>query len=225
MNPITSEATADGDAAAGTEPAEASAAESAADGRATRWADHRSKRRAELLRLVRHAITENGEGLSMEQISVLTHTSKPVLYRYFTDRAGLQAACGEWAMSTIERSLLEADPDTAEPRARLHAMVRAFVGLAAGAPSLYRFCTAAVSGAPADGFFSSVTELLCRSLGLRSHEQREWAWGGIGFVRLATENWLAHPSDPDEFATRLTRWLGASLAEALKTHNPEGAPS
>lgn len=187
-----------------------------ADGRATRWTEHRKQRRNELLRAVRHAIADNGDGLSMEQISTLTHTSKPVLYRYFGDRAGLQTACGQWAMAKIEWSLQQAAPDTADRRTALQAMVTAFVSLASSAPALYRFCTVAVAGTRADGFFTDITALLCRTLGLESTTGHSWAWGAIGFVRFATEHWLSEADhgaaeQPEAFASQLTDWLLGSL--------------
>src|SRR5690625_7982283 len=77
------------------------------DGRSTRWQKHRDQRRRELLRAVRLVVDEYGDELSMDQISEHSGTTKSVLYRYFTDRAGLQAAMGEWAMGVIVRSRSE----------------------------------------------------------------------------------------------------------------------
>lgn len=92
------------------------------DGRSTRWQKHRDERRRELLRSVRLVVDEYGDDISMEQISDATGTSKSVLYRYFTDRAGLQAAMGEWAMGVIVWSLDEAAAASAkgevQPRRR-----------------------------------------------------------------------------------------------------------
>lgn len=141
------------------------------DGRSTRWQEHRDSRRRELLRTVRHVVDERGDDLSMEQISEFSGTTKAVLYRYFTDRAGLQEAMGDWAMQVIANSLDEAsttvaDSDDARPvdrRDTLEAMIRAFVGLAAGAPNVYRFCDQAVGRfdpGEQGGFFSEVADLL-----------------------------------------------------------------
>jgi AcrR family transcriptional regulator len=104
------------------------------DGRSTRWQKHRDERRRELLRAVRHVVDEHGDELSMDQISEYSGTTKSVLYRYFTDRAGLQAAMGEWAMGLIVRSLDEAaaasanaDVTPTTAREALASMIRAFV--------------------------------------------------------------------------------------------------
>ncbi|SMY02286.1 MULTISPECIES: TetR/AcrR family transcriptional regulator [unclassified Brevibacterium] len=186
------------------------------DGRSTRWQQHRDLRRHELLRAVRHVVDEHGDELSMEQISEHSGTTKSVLYRYFTDRAGLQAAMGEWAMNVISKSLDDATATSAQDA--LTKMIRAFVALAAESPNIYRFCDTAVNRfAPTEtgGFFNSIASLLADRLVLEGTQGQLWAAGAIGFVRAATENWLADPSRPDEFATAISQWLWASLPAKL----------
>ncbi|WP_413335082.1 TetR/AcrR family transcriptional regulator [Brevibacterium sp. GP-SGM9] len=186
------------------------------DGRSTRWQQHRDQRRRELLRAVRHVVDEHGDELSMDQISEYSGTTKSVLYRYFTDRAGLQAAMGEWAMDVISRSLDDATAASAQEA--LTKMIRAFVTLAADSPSVYRFCDTAVNRfAPAEtgGFFNSIASLLADRLELDGEPARLWAAGAIGFVRAATESWLADPDRPEDFATLISHWLWASLPAQL----------
>lgn len=203
------------------------------DGRSTRWQEHRDSRRRELLRTVRHVVDERGDDLSMEQISEFSGTTKAVLYRYFTDRAGLQEAMGDWAMQVIANSLDEAsttvaDSDAAQPtdrRETLEAMIRAFVGLAAGAPNVYRFCDQAVGRfdpGEEGGFFREVADLLAERLDLdvtdgrfAGDDGKLWAAGAIGFVRAATETWLKSPGSPDAFAASVSTWLWASLPPDL----------
>ncbi|WP_346035774.1 TetR/AcrR family transcriptional regulator [Brevibacterium picturae] len=186
------------------------------DGRSTRWQQHRDLRRRELLRAVRHVVDVHGDELSMEQISEHSGTTKSVLYRYFTDRAGLQAAMGEWAMDVISKSLDDATAASAQEA--LTEMTRAFVALAAESPNIYRFCDTAVNRfAPTEtgGFFNSIAGLLANRLELEGSQGQLWAAGAIGFVRAATENWLADPGHPDEFATAISQWLWASLPAKL----------
>ena len=152
----------------------------------------------------------------MEQISEYSGTTKSVLYRYFTDRAGLQASMGEWAMDVIAKSLDDATAASAQDA--LTEMIHAFVKLAADSPNIYRFCDTAVNRfAPAatGGFFNSIVSLLAKRLGLNGPQEQMWAAGAIGFVRAATENWLADPGRPDEFATVISHWLWASVPEKL----------
>ena len=165
------------------------------DGRSARWDEHRRRRHRELLRTVRHVVAEHGADLSMEQISARSGTTKTVLYRYFGDRSGLQAAMGDWAMHTIRRSL------------------------AAGSPEVYRFCDSAVSGgAPARGFLTDVTDLLCVRMGLTREAEVQWAAGALGFVRSCTEQWLLDPRDRHDFTTRLTTWLWDSSRSFMEVH-------
>ena len=182
------------------------------DGRSTRWQKHRDRRRRELLRAVRLVVDEYGDGLSMDQISEYSGTTKSVLYRYFTDRAGLQAAMGEWAMAVIVRSLDEATATSAQES--LAAMIRAFVRLAGDSPNVYRFCDTAVNRfAPeaTGGFFNSIAALLAQRLELDGIRASLWSAGAIGFVRAATESWLSDPDEPEEFAATISHWLWASL--------------
>ncbi|UVI34412.1 TetR/AcrR family transcriptional regulator [Brevibacterium spongiae] len=198
------------------------------DGRSTRWQKHRDERRRELLRAVRLVVDEHGDELSMDQISEYSGTTKSVLYRYFTDRAGLQAAMGEWAMGLIVRSLDDAaaasvredgsvrDDDSPTGHEALAAMIRAFVNLAGESPNIYRFCDTAVNRfAPEEtgGFFNSIATLLAERLGIDGERARLWSAGAIGFVRAATETWLSNPDSPEEFTTTITDWLWASLPE------------
>jgi AcrR family transcriptional regulator len=199
------------------------------DGRSTRWDTHRATRRVELLRAVRAAVTEYGSELSMDQISTRTRTSKTVLYRYFGDRAGLQRACGTWAMDVIERHLTQAaQADTAHPADPLTLMVHSFVELAAGSPGLYRFCAAAVDDGTNQGFFTRVTQSLIHGLGLSTPDDHIWARGAVGFVRMSTEHWLAtHTGTPITDAqiaavsTQIAGWLRASLQPATVPPTPE----
>ncbi|RBP64674.1 TetR family transcriptional regulator [Brevibacterium sanguinis] len=209
------------------------------DGRSTRWQEHRDLRRRELLRAVRHVVDEHGDDLSMGQISEYSGTTKAALYRYFTDRAGLQAAMGEWAMEVIAKSLDDAGAartasssaptappaqESLTPQEALTAMIGAFVTLAAGSPSVYRFCDTAVNRfAPTEtgGFFNSIARLLAERVGLEGPEGTLWASGAIGFVRAATENWLADPGPPEEFAATISRWLWASLQQSTVTEHTQ----
>ena len=190
------------------------------DGRSTRWQKHRDQRRRELLRAVRLVVDEYGDELSMDQISEHSGTRKSVLYRYFTDRAGLQAAMGEWEMGVIVRSLDDAtaasarDSSAAAAQESLAAVIRAFVTIAADSPNVYRFCDTAVNRfAPEEtgGFFNSIAGLLAERLDLEGEQAQLWSAGAIGFVRAATETWLSRPDRPEEFATTISHWLWASL--------------
>jgi len=74
------------------------------DGRSTRWDDHRETRRTELVAAAVAAIDEYGPGASIAEIAASAGVSKPVLYRYFTDKDDLYRAVGQWgAEQVVER--------------------------------------------------------------------------------------------------------------------------
>src|SRR6476620_9839609 len=67
------------------------------DGRDSRWDSHREARRAELVEAAVAAIDEHGPTASIADIAVSAGVSKPVLYRYFSDKDDLYRAVGHWA--------------------------------------------------------------------------------------------------------------------------------
>src|SRR3954453_22878646 len=64
------------------------------DGRNTRWDSHREARRAELVEAAVAAIDEHGPSASIADIAASAGVSKPVLYRYFSDKDDLYRAVG-----------------------------------------------------------------------------------------------------------------------------------
>ncbi|NHA01732.1 helix-turn-helix transcriptional regulator [Nocardioides sp. W3-2-3] len=57
------------------------------DGRTTRWDDHRATRRTEFVQAAVRAIDALGPDASVADIAAEAGVSKPVLYRYFSDKA------------------------------------------------------------------------------------------------------------------------------------------
>ncbi|NUL45087.1 TetR/AcrR family transcriptional regulator [Cellulosimicrobium funkei] len=111
------------------------------DGRATRWDEHRSQRRVELIRAARHAVHDLGPQASMGDIATHAGTSKSVFYRYFGDKNGLQAAVGERAIDFMERELLAAAETSDNALDGLYAMVAVYLRLAESSPHVYAFST------------------------------------------------------------------------------------
>ena len=213
------------DAAAGAPADDDRRDDVAVDGRSTRWADHREARRAELVRIARRTVHHQGPDVSMEEIAVAAGTSKSIVYRYFTDKTGLQIAVAEAVVLQIRGALEGVLRISPTPREGLRAMVAVYLEMIESSPHVYAFVTrdgSVESGGPLGHFLDSVTALVAapfarglaedgRTVARRPADDGPdaaapdptttamaelWAAGAVGFVRGAGEWWLAHRDDP-----------------------------
>ncbi len=198
------------------------------DGRSTRWAAHRAERRADLCRAARRAVHHRGPDLSMDEMAAAMGTSKSIVYRYFTDKSGLQAAVGIDVLDEFADALASAAQESTAPRDQVAAMVRVYVEMLTHSPNVYRFVTRPeTQPSTLQTFLSRVRAFVAEPLGtILAGAGRDsaladlWAAGMVGFVRGAGEEWLAAaPRDrrtPDELTAHLTSWLwwGAARPDA-----------
>ncbi|OFI38181.1 TetR family transcriptional regulator [Arthrobacter sp. SW1] len=205
----------------------------AVDGRAARWQNHREERRRELIKAARKAVHSLGRDASMEDIAAAAGTSKPVFYRYFGDKAGLQQAMGEVVLAQMQRKMKEAVASAATAREGLYAMVSAYLQMAESSPNVYAFVTRlpyseagqqdaiAVSGALGH-FFESISGMMAEPMREHLGPGAEalidyWPTAAIGMVRNAGELWLSTPDSPAKpdqqtMAARITDWLCVGIA-------------
>lgn len=216
--------------------------QAAGDGRSARWDAHRATRRLELLKLARHTIHRLGPGASMEEIAAQANTSKSVFYRYFGDKEGLRQALGQYVISNFRTQVLSAARSTAGEGDALHAMVLAYLQMAATSPNIYFFVTANPAADlltnPAEDpnletgsgvlndFFDELTRMMRTRMhnymGIGAGQQASaalelWPRASIGMVRAAGELWLRAPDTPErpgieELATSITSWLTHGVA-------------
>jgi AcrR family transcriptional regulator len=221
MNSITEHDGASVNSNGGFGPGEGLGTEAVVDGRATRWAEHRSARRLEMVREVRRVVHERGPDISMEEIAGALGTSKSILYRYFQDKTALQVAVGEYILGRARVRLAEAATSSRDPRRAVEAMVATYLETVDRSRNVFLFVNRPQQAASEGNlriFVSQVEDLVASQISqlvedeaVPSHRVRVWAAGVVGMVRAAAEEWVATPAD-----ARLSREdLGRDLAVML----------
>jgi len=187
------------------------------DGRAARWNGHRITRREELIDAAMRAIDEHGSAVGMDQIAAAARTSKPVIYRYFTDKNELYRAVGKRIITRIVEALHSVPADS-DPRALMLASIDAYLQLLEDHPELFRFVTQnRLFGEPRSVEFNNpVSDVLTaalgeqlRSVGLDPAGAQPWGQAVVGFIRAASLWWLDNPGSMTR--QQLTDYLGALL--------------
>jgi len=215
------------------------------DGRDARWAAHRSSRRAELVRAARRAVHHRGPDLSMDDLAAEIGTSKSIIYRYFTDKSGLQGAVGDAVIDELREALGEVSERVTRPRDRIAAMVDVYLGIVESSAPVYAFVTQPEATATAGalrGFVAEIEDIVAEALlpvlrhgGARSTTDQAlaalWGAGVVGHVRSVAERWIAARAgaaapDPqgaagrateDEIAAMDRAALGARITDWLWT--------
>lgn len=201
------------------------------DGRTTRWEQHRAARRLDLVRAARRSVHERGPDVSMDELATDIGTSKSILYRYFTDKAGLQRAVGGHVLDRMLRELTEAATGIGGPRERIHSMVAHYLQMVDDAPHVYAFVTSPAIEASSEvrGFVEEVDAVVAHTLvpavlGLEDDADIEeiprelaaratlWAAGVTGTVRSVADRWLAARAALERDGIALPSDGGAPLA-------------
>jgi AcrR family transcriptional regulator len=195
------------------------------DGRSRRWADHRERRRAELVQAVIEAIRELGPEPGIDAVAAHAGVSKPVLYRYFTDKSGLWLAVGRQAATAVVEAIAPAVAAVREERDVVTAAIDAYLSFIEADPHVYRFVvhqrgiardTDVVADAM-DTVASGLARILgdrLRALGLDSGPALPWAYGLVGYVQTVGDWWLRQqqPISRVALADYLTTFLWGGIA-------------
>ena len=208
------------------------------DGRRARWDEHRLARRRELVEATVGAIRVHGAGVGMDEIAAAAGTSKTVVYRHFTDRAGLYEAVADRVDGTIIRGISRAAGGAqAEGEIPAQQVIRAVIGtylhLVEDDPEVYRFIVNAPllavgerpEGDVAAGMTGRIADhvagIVRDELGETVDADTAHLWGValVGMVRAAADRWLAEGGteggrSADALADALTTlaWSGLSSA-------------
>lgn len=210
------------------------------DGRDTRWEEHRVERRQGLVDDALRAIRTHGPGVTVEEIAVAAGTSKTVLYRYFTDRAGLYLAVADRVAVNI---LAEVRPRFSRLRHRgdvadlVRGLADAYIGLVDRDPGIYQFVMnrpaglPAGAGDPATGIADRIAVELAEAIrgeqdrpGVSAAAVETLAFGIVGFIRTATGHWLSAGGSAVLPRTQLIELITETFTPSVShaVHGPAG---
>jgi len=174
------------------------------DGRSTRWSAHREARRAELVEAAVAAIDQLGPTAGIEDIASAAGVSKPVLYRYFSDKADLHAAVGTWGATLVLERLMPALVADGTLRERVDLGCEAYLALIEEHAGVFLLLVQHRVGGPqdkvgdplADGkaaIAAAIARVMgdaLRQLGVDSAGAEPWAHGLVGLGLSTGEWWL-----------------------------------
>jgi AcrR family transcriptional regulator len=199
------------------------------DGRRSRWTEHRRARRADLVTAAVEAVRQAGPDFAVDDVARSAGVSKTVIYRYFADKDELiDAVLTEIsAVVLLPRLLGELGAERPDDRARLRAVITAFVSLVEDEPELYRFAYAHAGRAGRADLVAAtereVAEALGRLIGERlaaagrpTEPAMTWAYGVVGMVQLAAHWWsAARTVSSAELVDQLTALADGGLTALL----------
>ena len=170
------------------------------DGRSTRWSAHREARRDELVLAAVAAIDAHGPQAGVGEIAAAAGVSKPVLYRYFADKADLHAAVGTWGAGVVMERLLPALLSEGTVRERVDLGCEAYLAAIEEHPNVFLLLVAHRVESDADPLADGKAAIAAamarvlgdtlRELGVDAAGAEPWAHGLVGLGLSTGEWWL-----------------------------------
>jgi AcrR family transcriptional regulator len=168
------------------------------DGRNTRWDSHRETRREELVVAAVAAIDEHGPAASIAEIAESAGVSKPVLYRYFSDKDDLYRAVGHWGADAVVQAIVPTLLGERPLRERVERACAHYLRLISQHPNVFFLLVEHPNNQDpfADGkemiaaaFARTLNDGLSE-LGVDASGAEPWAYGVLGFGLSTGEWWL-----------------------------------
>jgi AcrR family transcriptional regulator len=151
-------------------------------------------------------IGREGPGASMDDIAAEAGVTKPVIYRYFSDKADLYEAIATRYTQQVAASLRKTMRRKDHPRVVLRTTIDSFLRLVEREPEIYRFLMQRAglskwSGeGPVENFMRRLGDEIGSVLGERLREfdldsgpAEVWGHGIVGMVAAAADWWVDRP--------------------------------
>jgi AcrR family transcriptional regulator len=207
------------------------------DGRSTRWDAHRAERREKIVDAALEVLGETGPEFGLEQVAARAGLSKPVIYRFFGDRATLVEAMGDRATNQLAESMMPALYTEMPIMSRIRAVIGAFVRFLDDSPNVYWLFTRPVPGSTGDvvrmhkefvgSALAGVLSEYIASYGIEAPTDAEnvWAHGLVGFVQSMAEWWLEHRTvGRDEITEQITTLVWAQIEGTCRLYGVQLDP-
>jgi AcrR family transcriptional regulator len=202
----------------------------AGDARRDRWSAHRAERREQFVAAALRVLDAQGPELLMDAVAAEAGVTKPVLYRYFADKAALVQALGEYGSALLLDRLIPAIGADSPALARIRDAVGAYFAVIDEHPNLYWLLArqANIEGPPGaspvrrdkEFIATTLTAVIgdyMRAYGLDSGAAEPWAYGVTGLVQSTGEWWLERRSmSRSHVIEYVTRLIWAALAGVLR---------
>jgi AcrR family transcriptional regulator len=194
------------------------------DRRKTRWEDHRAQRRDELIQAAVEAVLRFGPDVDMDQVASVAGVSKPVLYRYFADKAQLWTAVGEHVARFVVDAVVPAVSHVDAKRELIASTIDAYLGAIEAQPDLYQFIVHKSGALGMQHILETAARTIAtelarvvgdrlRAWGLDSGGAEPWAYGMVGLVQSVGDWWIVHSRPMSRAA--LTDYLTTLLWDGL----------
>lgn len=159
-----------------------------------------AERRDRFLLATVEAIRREGPKVSMEAIAREAGVTKPIVYRLFDDRDGLQRALGEKMAGEVLREVIKSlERASGDPKDMLRTAITTYVEMIENDPEVYRFVTEQTPTGLSVEVARSIAVVLgeqLRARGADSGAAEPWAYGVVGMVHLAGDWWVRNPVMP-----------------------------
>ncbi len=164
----------------------------------------RMQRRLELLEAAVQVIRRAGSTASMDEIAAQAGITKPIVYRYFGDRAGLYQAVAERYCADLTSRFQSAVSTSGDLRVNVVTAIDAYLAFVQDDPQVHQFLLHPQhTTRPAVTFGYHVGESIADLLRRRLEAARRdtgpagpWGHTIAGMVQGASTWWLVHPEVP-----------------------------